>query len=222
MAFYKSPAHRLAARSQRGDYAAASIAVHIDLRKINDLQRAMRDAGMGFRKRDQVMVQTLNRAGKRIETRLAQALQRWMGTKTQKRIREDFHPLIATRGKWRAGVRVAGRHHRITKDEYGASWRRAWAGGRHKAWNRAQTARGSFMIFGKRKDKKYKGGLLFFRPTRSRHPIYPLWGPNSAREVQRHEAFSRAIVRQQARWVLTEGTRRVDVELRRVKAKYGL
>lgn len=43
-----------------------------------------------------------------------------------------------------------------------------------------------------------------------------------AREVQRHEAFSRAIVRQQAGWVLKEWARRVDVELRRVKAKYGL
>lgn len=221
MAFYKSPAHRLAARSQRGDYAAASIAVSIDLTEIKKLQKAMRDAGMSFRKRDEVMVQTLNRAGKRIETRLKRALQRWTGIKRQARIAEDMKPIIASRGKWRAGVRVAGRHTRVTAADYGATWRKAWAGGKHKAWARAQTARHSFMIFSGQ-GSRYGGGLLFTRKGRGRLPIVPLWGPNMAREVQRHEAFSRAIVRQQARWVLTEGQRRVDVELRRVKAKYGL
>lgn len=218
--FYKSPAHYAAAQQARGDYAAAGVTITIDAREIAKLGRALRSAGLGFRKRDQIMTRALNRGAARLNTRLKRSLSQWTGAR-QKRVAQDMTLLPATTGKWVAGVRVSGRHMRITSADFGARWKRSWPGGRHRAWNRAQTAKGSFMAFGGR-GARYGGGLLFTRTSSQRLPIVPLWGPNTAREVERHKGPVTAMVTEQARWIIPEAYRLIEVELRRAKAKYGL
>lgn len=219
--FYRSREHYNVARSWRSDFATAGVSYVLDAREIRKLGQALVEAGSSVRKGDAILVQSLNRAGDRIRTQLKRSIQQWTGIRRQGEITKRMTPVRASAGKMQAGVIVSGRHFRITKADFGASWRKSWAGGRHSAWNRAQTAKGSFMIF-RGRGNAYGGGILFTRTSRKRLPIKPLWGPHAVREIQRHEAYSRAIVTTQGRWFMREVDRRIEDEFRRVKAKYGL
>jgi len=223
--FYKSAEHLEAARLSRADWQTAGAAAHIDMREIRKLQRAMMEWGISQRRATSLQVMALNRAGDRVRTQLKRSLQKWTGIRRQKslfdRTHKAFHPIIATSANMRAGVTVGGRHLRITKADFGASWQRSWPGGRHKAWNRSQTAKGTFMAFAGR-GSSYGGGLLFHRTSSKRFPIKPLWGPHPAREMIRHKDEVRRIVQVEAKWFMGESMRLVAVEGQRVKAKYGL
>jgi hypothetical protein len=217
------------ARDARRDFASAGIAVRVDARQIKKLERALKDAGVGYARSQAVLAQSLNRAGQRLGTDVKRAVQRWTGIRRQKEITKRIDPIVAVPGRMRAGVSISGRHFRITKDDFGASWRKSSAGGRHFAWSRAQSARGSFMGFAGR-GGKYGGGLLFKRVGKERlgpphfgqGPIKPLWGPHPAKEVKRHAGEVRVMLRRHAAWFLGEASRRAEVELRKAKAKYGL
>ncbi len=198
-----------------------SVEVRIDTRQLANLRRALVDAGTGYKRADIILAQSLNRAGQRVRTDLTRNLRQWTGILRRKEIAERVRPVIASPGKMSAGARVQGRHLRITKVDFAAAWRRAWPGGRHKAWARGQTARHSFM-FASGKGASYGGGILFTRTTSRRFPVKPLWGPNVAREVHRHRAETMTIVAREAAWFNTEAIRRAGVELRAVKARYGL
>ena len=218
---YKSYQHYQVARSSRGGAMGGGLTVHIDTRDIKKLQLALRDAGIGYHLQQAVLAQSLNRAGQRLRTQVKRSIQEWTGIRRQKEMLKRMHLVRASAGNMRAGVIVYGRHFRITKADFGAAWQRSWPGGRHSAWSRRQTATGSFMAFAGR-GSDYGGGLLFTRTSKARKPIKPLWGPNPVREMQRHEAFCRALVTREARWFLRECTRRANVELLKAKAKYGL
>lgn len=218
---YTSREHYNVARSGRGDFARTGVSYVIDTREIQKLQQALLEAGASIKKGDAILAQSLNRAGDRIRTDLKRAIQRWTGIRRQGEITKRMQPVRASAGNMRAGVIVSGRHLRITKADFGASWRKSSPGGRHSAWNRSQTAKGSFMIF-KGRGSAYGGGILFTRTSRKRLPIKPLWGPHPVREIQRHEAYSRAIVTKNAKWFMGEVNRRTEAEFRRVKSKYGL
>lgn len=220
---YKSSAHYRAARNARGDRLSAGTGVvSIDMHEIDKLRRALVDAGAGYKRSETILAQSLNRAGQRVGTQLKRFIKLWTGIRRFQAVTKRMFPVVATPGKMSAGVRISGRHFRITKADFGASWKRGSAGGTHKAWNRAQTAKGSFMPRRFTGGEAYGGGLLFTRTTKARLPIKPLWGPNPAREVHRHAPMVRAIVTKEARWFLRESARRAEVELRKAKAKYGL
>jgi hypothetical protein len=217
---YTSRAHYDAARGSRGDAMSGGASIHIDTREIQKLERALREAGAGYKKSQTILAQSLNRAGKRVATELKRAIQRWTGIKRQVEITKRMTPVVATAGMMRAGVVVSGRHFRITKADFGAKWTRAMPGVAHSAWGRSQVAKGAFMAF--RGGSSYGGGLAFKRTSAKRLPIKPLWGPHAVREMQRRSAFCRAIVTKEARWFARETLRRAEVELRKTKAKYGL
>jgi len=219
--FYKSSEHYTAARGARGDYASTGFSFHIDTREIDKLRRALVEAGVGYKRSETILAQSLNRAGDRIRTQLKRSIQQWTGIRRQGEITKRMFPVRASAGNMKAGVTVTGRHFRVTTADFGAAWRRSWPGGRHSAWNRPQTADGSFMAM-KGRGSAYGGGLLFKRTSKKRLPIKPLWGPHPVREMQRHEGLSRAIVVKEAQWFIGESTRRAEVELKKAKAKYGL
>lgn len=101
---------------------------------------------------------------------------------------------------------IADRHTRTTKESFGAAWSRQNPGGTHRTWNRAQLAVGGFMISGKKP--------LFKREGASKYPIAPLWGPNIAREVERHEVEVEADVAKLARArVLSTAKRLLAMEI---------
>jgi hypothetical protein len=218
---YKSYGHYQAARAARGDVMGTGLTVSVDTRQLKKLQAALRDAGVGYKRSEAILAQSMNRAGQRLRTELKRAIQGWTGIRRQGELTKRMHLVRASPGAMRAGVSVYGRHLRITTADFGAAWKRSWPGGRHSAWNRRQTAKGSFMAFAGR-GSSYGGGLLFTRTTRARFPIKPLWGPNPVREMERHAGFCRALVTREARWVVRECARRAEVELLRVKGKYGL
>lgn len=218
---YTSREHYQVQRSGRADFARTGVSFVIDTHEIEKLQKALLEAGASIKKGDAILAQSLNRAGDRVRTDLKRAIQNWTGARRQTEITKRMHPVRATPGNMRAGVTVSGRHMRITRADFGAAWKRSWPGGRHSAWNRAQTADGSFMIK-KGGSSSYGGGLLMTRTSKKRLPIKPLWGPHPVREMQRHEAYCRAIVTKNARWFINEATRRTEVHFAKVKAKYGL
>lgn len=194
-----------------------TVSVHVDARDLVKLRLALRDAGAGYKRADAILAQSMNRAGQRIRTKLVADLRQWTGILRRGAIADRVRPVIASPGKMSAGARVQGRHLRITRADFAAAWRRSWPGGRHKAWARGQTAKHSFMMAtGKR------AGILVTRTTSRRYPIKPLWGPNVAREVHRHREEVMAMVRLEAAWFNREAIRRAGVELRTVKARYGL
>lgn len=218
---YTSRSHYDAARSSRGDAMTGGASIVIDTRQIEKLGRALREAGVGYKRSQTILAQSLNRAGQRVRTDLKRHIQRWTGIKRQGEITKRMRPVRASAGNMRAGVIVHGRHLRITAKDFGAKWKRTMPGVAHSAWGRAQTARGAFMAFGGR-GASYGGGLAFKRTSAKRVPIKPLWGPNPVREMERRAPFVRAIVAKEARWFMRESLRRAEVELRKTKAKYGL
>lgn len=195
---------------------------HIDTREIERLRRALIEAGAGYKRSEAILAQSLNRAGQRVSTQLKRFIRLWTGIRRFQEVTKRMHPVIAAPGNMRAGVRVSGRHFRVTKADFGARWKPGSAGGTHKAWNRGQTAKGSFMPRRFTGGSAYGGGLLFTRTTKARLPIKPLWGPNPVREMQRRPAMVRSIVTKEARWFLRESARRAEVELVKAKAKFGL
>lgn len=219
---YKSAAHYNAARASRGDHMSGGVSIHIDAHKIEHLRRALIDAGTGYKRSEVILAQSLNRAGQRVGTQLKRFIKLWTGIRRFQEVTKRIKPVIASAGNMRAGVTVSGRHFRVTKADFGASWRPGSAGGTHKAWNRGQVAKGSFMPRRFTGGSAYGGGLLFTRTSKARLPIKPLWGPNPVREMQRHAPMCRAIVRKEANWFLRESVRRAEVELKKAKAKYGL
>lgn len=218
--FYRSRAHYDAARGARADYMSSGVSVAIDTRELEKLRKALIDAGVGYDRSQAILAQSLNRAGQRIRTRLERSIKQWTGIRRMADVRKRMTKVIATPGKMRAGVLVEGRHFRITKANFGAAWRRSSPGGTHAAWNRPQTAKGSFMAF--KGGAKYGGGLLFKRTSSKRLPIKPLWGPHPVKEMRKREPFVRAVVTQQAMWFNREALRRAEVELQKAKAKWGL
>ena len=218
---YASRAHYDTARASRGDVMRGGASIVIDTREIQKLGQALRDAGVGYKRSQTILAQSLNRAGKRVGTELKRSVQRWTGIKRQVEITKRMKPVIATPGKMRAGVLVTGTHFRITKKDFGARWTRSMPGVAHSAWGRSQIAKGAFI--GKAgRGKAYGGGIAFKRTSAKRVPIKPLWGPNPVREMERRAPFVRAIVAKEARWFMRESLRRAEVELRKTKAKYGL
>lgn len=217
---YKSPAHQAVALASRGDRMVSGVSVQIDTREIEKLRAALIEAGAGYKRAETVLAQSLNRAGQRAGTKLKRAIQQWTGIKRQGEITKRIRPVLASPGNMRAGVSVGGRHFRVTAADFGARWKRSWSGGRHAAWNRAQTAKGSFMIFGG--GSAYGGGILFHRTSKARLPIKPLWGPHPVKEMKRHAGECEAILAGEARWFIGEAARRAEVELQKAKAKYGL
>lgn len=230
---YKSASHYNVAKASRADWKSTGYALTVvfDFSEIEKLRKALTDAAVGYDKADAILAQSLNRAGDRVRTQFKRAIKEWTGIRRFESLEKRMQKFVATPAKMRAGVRISGRHFRITKLDFGASWRGPGSAGvRHSAWNRSQTASGAFMPAKFRGGANYGGGLAFKRiggvrkhtPPYGEGPIKPLWGPHPVKEIRRHYAQSRAIVEREAKWFLGESTRRADVELRKAKAKYGL
>jgi len=90
-----------------------------------------------------------------------------------------------------------------------------WPGVPHTAWARAQVAHGAFMLPGKMP--------AFRRFGKGRYPIAPLWGPNPAKELERHSATAEAILASVARtYFVPEVRRAYTYAAEKVKTKFGL
>lgn len=153
--------------------------IRIDLRDLNNLARRIEMIAVGIERGHTIIAQAINDGARVLQTQLKRKLQVWTGIKVQRRLVEGFRYTPATGATLTGMLVVRDRHIRITAEYFGAKWNRANPGGTHAAWGRPQIALHSFMIPGKMP--------LFKRVGSGRFPIAPLWGPNVAREIERHE-----------------------------------
>lgn len=196
-------------------FGSGGFQLYIDSREIKRLGEKL--SVIGRSKGRAAIRMAVNKGARNIKTRISPMIQHWMGHRKISRIRKDVHIRYASDQTLIGGVWVAGRHSRISKGNYGAAWRRSWAGGKHSAWNKPQIADGSFLV------KKVGGGTLFKRTSAKRFPIKPLWGPHPAKEVIRHpEQINTLLVEVKSRVILPEVRRLLGVELARLDGKYGM
>lgn len=120
----------------------------------------------------------INFGMRRFRTHVKRDLVRWTGLPTAT-VDKTFRINWATPATLTGVLQIRDRHHMIARNNFGAKHSRSDPGGTHRAWNRPQLAVSSFLIPGRQP--------LFRREGRSRFPVAPLWGPNSAREIDRHQ-----------------------------------
>lgn len=204
--------------STSGGAIGGGFSVHINLDGIRDLQRCLQYAGANYKQSYSVIAQSMNRGGARMRTDLTRKLVHWTGVRRRSSVFKRITPVIATPRLLVTGIRVRSPHMLLTKEDFGATWQRTWPGARHSAWSRRVTAKGSFMAAGRTSGRV----MVFKRLGKGRTPIKPLYGPNVAREMTRHENDVRLVVRREAIWVHTEVVRRARAGILSGKTKFGL
>jgi hypothetical protein len=174
--------------SRRRETISTSVFVQVDFTDMWRVAKGFDGIAVGIKRGHVIIARALNDGARTFRAGLARRLKQWTGIKgSSAEITRGFKPIIATAATMTAGWRIADRHRRITGEHFGAQWSRSNPGGTHRAWNRPQLARGSFMIPISRKTK-IRPDLLFKRVGKARFPIAPLWGPNMVREIDRHHA----------------------------------
>lgn len=190
----------------RGAVGLSGVSVYIDLPRLG---RALGDVDL---RRSPGVARAINRGVDRVYTRLKRMIAKWTGLKVgvvaAGMIKRGAHP-----GNLTGVVIIRGKHHKIDA-QFKARWGGpSTPGGTHTGWNNPQLARRSFMV----------DGVLKTRTTEKRFPIKSLYGPNPAREVIRHRDEVEAMLMIETReFVIPEIVRQVDLEFKRVKAKFGL
>ena len=189
----------------RGWAAAGPLSVVIDTRDMRRIADAMTASGRSISSGFGRLAMAVNRGMMRFQTGTKRKLQGWTGMRTSGKIGGQFKVKPATAGSPTAVLSIRDKHHAID-GQFGAAWSRGNPGATHKAWNRPQIAVGSFMAPGK--------APIFRRTTSARLPIAPIWGPNMAREVERHRAEVQADLTMVVRtFVIPEAVRLMGVSL---------
>lgn len=156
----------------------AVVVIDVDLTDMWRLGKSFEAMAITIRQGHSVIAAAINDGLRGLKTGVRRKLQAWTGIRTYAETARGMTTKPATPGLLVGSLTITDRHRRIGPN-FGARWSRANPGGTHAAWNRAQMAPGTFMR---------PNGVLFKREGRGRLPIAPLWGPNMAREVERHEA----------------------------------
>lgn len=186
------------------------IVVHADFTK---LQAAL--LGIAEGTRTTAVSRALNHTLDKIHTWLKRSLTQWVGANQQKSAVNAMRRKYANPGQLEAQILVKDKFPSITAQNFGAVWNRSMPGVQHKAWNRVQIAKGAFMIPGRKP--------AFRRVGKERFPIVPLFGPNYAREAERHAAEVKTTVEA---FMRVDFMPRLRHELERIieaeKAKHGL
>ncbi len=160
----------------------------------------------------------------------------WTGINRSKagRLNRGVH-IWTTNGIPVKGIyRISDVHLMVTKEYFNARYTRAygkpgasvrwgrgdrgWPGVPHSAWGRSQIAKGAFMLPGKKPAFRRWGGK-----GGQKELVAPLWGPNPAKELQRHSASAYAILRKTAEtYYVPESMKAYWYATQKVKTKYGL
>lgn len=172
-------------RQARHAYTTPNVV--IDLTDLDRLALSYEGISMRIKRGAQVISRAINHGLRRLRTETRRDLSRWTGYKNQGSINKAITLAWSTPTFLTGSMTVRSGHTVITKSGYGAAWNRRNPGATHSAWNRPQLAKGTFMIPGKKPVfKRTPGG--------GRMNIAPVWGPNLAREVERHEGAMQAKV----------------------------
>lgn len=205
-------AMRLTDALRRNGGQPFQIVVQADFHK---LAAALRDIDIRGDAGGVGIYRALNRTADRVRTYLKRQITIWVGSNKQKGADDALRVRYAGPGHLEAQVIVRDKFPSITAENFGAIWNRAMPGAQHRAWNRVQIAKGSFMIPGRKP--------VFHRVGKDRFPIKPVFGPNYAREVERHEREVRTVVEHMmATDFIVRAKHEIEREVARVKARHGL
>ena len=159
------------------------INVSIDLHK---LAAALKDVA-DSKERDKITYRAINDCLDRLNTVLKRDLQKWTGIKLQRRIAQGMRIKRAGPGHLEGAVIIKDKHIVISKEYFGARFKKGDSGVSHTAWGRAQVANRAFMIAGRKPAFHH-----IANPSKHRGDLKVVWGPNPAREAQRHADEVRA------------------------------
>ncbi len=173
---------------------SASVGIVVDLTDMWRLAKGLNGVAVAIGQGHGIISQAVNDGARTLKTGLRRKLKAWTGIRSYAETEKGMRMTWSTPATMTAVLSITDRHRRITTANFGAKWSKSDPGGTHAAWNRPQMAVGTFMIRGGK--RSIRGDLLFKRVGRGRFPIAPLWGPNMAREIKRHEAeVQRDVVR---------------------------
>ncbi len=175
--FHNAQAAGLHPRQGRYSFAAPHIVV--DLRDMDRLAQGYHGIATRIKKGATVISQAINHGLRKLRTEVTNDVVKWVGSGNRGIIYKSVKPVWSTPATLTGLLNVKSGHLVVTKAYFGASWNRRNPGATHKAWNRGQLAKGTFMIPGKKP--------VFRRLSSQRKPLAPIWGPNPAREVERHQ-----------------------------------
>lgn len=167
--------NRLADQIRKSGGAPYQIVAQVDLAR---LARALRDIDLAGKSKEAGVYRALNHTAGKLKTWLKRKLVGWVGLNRVKPADDALIVRHAGPGHLTAAVIVKDKFPAITAQNFGATWNRSMPGASHRAWGRQQIAQGAFMIPGRKP--------IFHRVGRGRLPIKPVFGPNYAREVERH------------------------------------
>lgn len=185
--------------------SGASFGIQIDL---SDMRRLAASYGRAFETMNSgrtMISQAINFGLRKLNTKLKYKVKEWTGIRRVNDVTKGFKIAWSTPATLTGKFTVKDAHRRLTRANFGASWSRANPGATHSAWNRQQMAVGTFMAPGKAPIFKRVGGR--------RLPIKPLFGPNFAREIERHKGEVQADVTAIGLLAQREATRLLRVAL---------
>lgn len=163
---------------RQGRHMAGPVVLTIDLTDMRQLAKGYTGIATEIERGKVIISQSINHGLRKLKTRMTADLRTWTGLRVRSKSQEAIKLHYAHPGNLTGILRVRSGHTAVTKEYYGASWNRANPGATHAAWNRRQIAVGTFMAPGMKPVMRRTGS--------ARLPIAPLWGPNMAREVDRH------------------------------------
>jgi hypothetical protein len=164
--------------SGRRSTSQASLFLQIDLTDMWNLAAQLNGTATAIRVGHTKISQAINFGLRRLRTRVTDQAVKWTGIRRRGEVLKGFRMIPSTPATMTGVLRVRDYHRAVTSENFGASWSRSDPGATHRAWNRPQLAVGAFMIPGRKP--------IFRREGKARLPIEPLWGPNVAREIERH------------------------------------
>ena len=163
---------------------AASIAIVVDLRDFEKLARSYQGISVAIRQGHIIVSRAINDGLRTLKTGVRRKLKLWTGIKSYAETEKGMRFIHSTPATMTGALVITDRHRRIGAN-FGAKWSRANPGGTHSAWNRSQLAPHTFMGPG---GILYKGTGKYNAKSGRNNGIAPMWGPNMAREVERHKA----------------------------------
>ena len=205
------PGHGLSASTKHPRQArfTSGTFVVVDLTEMNKIAAAFGGVARDLKTQRTSISRAINYGLRRLSTVMKRKTKQWTGLRSDKPFAKAFGQRWATPSFLQGSLTVSSGYTVVTRDYYGATWSRANPGAAHRAWNRPQIAAGTFMASG------FKP--VFHRTTSARLPITPLWGPNIAREIERHRPEFEAETSNVARQVGAEAARLLAVAVSKAR-----
>lgn len=167
-------------------WRSGGLSLTIDLTEMHKVARAAGATAATLERQRSAVSRAINDGMGRYQRALKRRVIAWTGLRHNVKSLQDFKTLWSTPATLTSVLTISSKHTKITVANYNARWNRRMPGVTHSAWNRPQLATGAFLAF--------KHGIAFKRVAKGPRGLRPLWGPNVAREVDRHHAEAQTLL----------------------------